>query len=274
MHSAVRLFGSGGEVSNGLSFIGEPAAVSGDVWLENDAAEALQLRRAVLLSASVPPPGGAARDQLARITVPRSVGPHARQLLSVSFDLDPTTPPGTYDAAVLIEGLQGHETFPARIVVLQNYSLSIDPDPIVCAASLAGTFSGELVVTNDGNVPVEVLPMGAVQLEDPWREPCCCCCHGDSREASDDGPPEREDFGVLVIDNERMTVPPGSSRVVGFTAAAPGGLRDNLHLRARPRIGTERFDLDILTGTAGFVPELLTGSGSRPSAKMRKKKRS
>jgi hypothetical protein len=176
-------------------------------------------------------------------------------VVSVSFDLDPSTPPGTYDASILLEAVSGTATFPARIIVTQNYALTIEPDQLVASVAPGGTFDGEVVVVNEGNVPIEVVPLGDYPLEDPARSMrCCCCCHDERHDDDDVDEPE---FGAVTIDNRRLTVEPGRSALVRFVGRVPNTVPPNMLLRARPRIGIERFTLDVIT-----LPVALSGGDS------------
>jgi hypothetical protein len=243
------------EADEALLFVGEPGSISGKVWLENPDEEQLELRRASLYSPYVRSTEPARGNRITQIPVPKYLPARQRQLVSIVFDLDPSTPPGTYDASVVLESADGTTTFPARIIVTPQYSLSIEPDRLVVTAAPGGAFAGEVVVVNDGNVPIDVLPLGEFPLEDPWREPRCCCCR-DERASTDESESESDDepeFGVVVLDNERATVEPGAFAFVKFVGRVPGELPPNMHLRAKPRIGIERFSLDVITppGSAG-----------------------
>ena len=275
-YTGVKLF-SRNQPDEGVIFAGDPGALSADVWLENRAASELHIRRASVLSKVVraAEPGDSGR--LARIQVPKRIQPHECHHLAVSFDVDPFTPPGTYDASIVLEGVDGNTIFPAQIVVTQNYSLSIEPDQIVLTVPPGGTGEGEVVVSNDGNVPIEVGPMGEYTLEDRWREPVCCCsCHEEEgdRIAEADGESSVDDrrIGAVVIDNDPMTVEPGATVVVRFVARVPPDLPMNMHLRARPRIGIERFSLDVITPPDAGSEARHAPSRRRPHTQ--KKKRS
>jgi hypothetical protein len=278
-YTSVKLF-SGNQPDEGVIFIGDPGSLSADVWLENSAPSDLQIRRASVFSGAVRAAEPADRDRLARIQVPKRIRPHQRHHLAVSFDVDRFTPPGAYAASIVLEGEDGTTTFPAQIIVTQDYALSIEPDQIVVTVPPGGRFEGEVVVSNEGNVPIDIGPLGEYPLEDPWREPlCCCCCHDDHEDddehiAEAGGEPlvEGRKIGTIVIDNERKTVEPGSIAVVRFVARVSADLPTNMHLRARPRIGIERFSLDVITPSGAGGDLRPASSRRRPDTQ--KKKRS
>jgi hypothetical protein len=274
-YTGVKIFSRGDPA--GVIFVGDPGSLTGDVWLENSEPRDLQLRRASVVSTAVQAADPTDADRIAHIAVPRSLRAHQRQLLSVSFDVDRTTPPGTYDVSIVLEGAEGTTTFPGQIIVTQEYALTIEPDQLVVSVPPSGTFEGQVVVINDGNVPIDIVALGEFPLEDPWRAPrCCCCCHDedgkhvahDEGEAGDD-----REFGTIVIDNDKATIEPGASTMVRFVARLPQGLPANTHLRARPRIGIERFNLDVITAPAGNrVEEPRSESAARRSQQQKKKR--
>jgi len=272
MDSNLKLFCPGDPHAKAVLFAGAPGSVEADVWLENGESTDLVLREAALISPSIPVAG---RHNHVRIAVPKVLPAHQRKLLSVSFDLDPSTPPGTYDAEIRIEGAVGTKRFAAQITVVQNYALSIEPEQFVFTCAPGDTVAGELVVRNEGNVPIRVTPIGEYPLRNPlWFE----CVGGEydrptiDRERRGEAPETRdsapydEDFESLLIDNKDISVDPGNWALVKFTAKLPDSLPANEHLRARPRIGTERFNVDIITP---FIPS--TGV-TKPTQKRRYKK--
>jgi hypothetical protein len=243
--SAVRLFSRGPSGEEPIVFAGEPASLEADVWLHNEEEDDLLLQRATLTCLAMQK--YAKRAEIARLSVPRVVAAGQRKLLSMSFDIDPTVPPGIYEAEVRLEGTAGSKEFFAQIIVTQNYQLSLEPDQFVFAGDAGRRLSGEVVVWNEGNVPVDVSPMGEVRLEDPdLRERCPCCGAQDELREK-----EKDEFGSVVIANDTVVVEPGTWALVKFKVILPDSLPANAHLRARPRVGNERFNIDILTPVAG-----------------------
>jgi hypothetical protein len=262
MDSKLRLFSPGDPHAKTVLFAGVPGLVEADLCLENGESTDLVLREASLISRSIPVATTGHHDEVIRITVPKILPAHQRKLLSVSLDLDPSTPPGTYDAEIRIEGAMETKRFAVQITVVQNYALSIEPEQFVFTSDSGSTVSGELVVRNEGNVPIRVTPIGEYPLRNlSWFE--CISREHDWRtigrdreryaESTETHDPQQqdEDFESLLIDNKDISVDPGSWAVVKFTAKLPDSLPANEHLRARPRIGTERFNVDIITP---FVP--------------------
>jgi hypothetical protein len=259
--TAVKLVARGSSAEGPIIFAGSPALLEAEAWLHNDEREDLRLRRATLISSAVPML--AEQAEVARLTVPRVVLAGQRKLLSMSFDLDPSIPPGTYDAEIRLEGIAGSKSFFAWIIVARNYQLSLEPDQFVFPAGAGSRITAEMAVWNEGNVPIEVTPMGEYRLEDAnQREPCPCCGARHERKRRDD-----EDFGCIVISNDTFLLQPGTWALVKFTAQMPDSLPPNAHLRARPRVGNERFDFDILTPV-----HLTHGHGPKPRSAKNKEK--
>lgn len=237
--NAVKLFARGSSAGKPIVFTGEPTRLKADVWLHNEGKEDLLLEHATLISPALQ--RHAERQEVARISVPRVIHARERRLLSVSFDIDSSIPPGSYDAEIRLEAAGGSKNFLAQVVVTQNYQLSVDPGQFVFAAGAARSISGELVVRNKGNIAVEVTPMGECQLKDPERpEPCCSAVEEPKQK-------EEDEFSSLQITNDTVVVQPGTWMPVRFTVVLPDSLPANAHLRARPRVGNKRFNIDILT---------------------------
>jgi hypothetical protein len=238
-----KLFARGSGAGDPIVLAGEPASLQADIWLHNDGKEDLLLRRAKVISPELQ--RYTKQPEVARISVPRVLGAQQRKLLSVNIDIDPSIPPGSYDAEIRLEGSDSSQGFPARLIVTQNYQLSLDPEEFVFATGAATSISSELLVRNEGNVPVEVTPMGECQLKDPERRESCL-----SRSAAEELKEKKEEedwFGVLRITNTEVVVQPGTWAAVKFTLHLPDSLPANAHLRARPRVGNERFNIDLLT---------------------------
>jgi hypothetical protein len=237
----VKLFARGSSAGDPIVFAGEPASLQADLSLHNDGKEDLLLQHAKVISPALQ--RFVEQPEVAHISVPRVLRAQQRKLLSVIFDVDPSIPPGSYDAEIRLEGSDGSQSFPARVIVIQNYQISLDPEQFVFETGAATSISSVLLVRNEGNVPVEVTPMGECELKDPERpEPCL------SRSAVVELKEKEEDwFGVLRITNTEVVVQPGTWAAVKFTLHLPDSLPANAHLRARPRVGNERFNIDILT---------------------------
>src|SRR5262245_47561765 len=102
MPGDIQLFNRGKRPGEPIIFVGGPESLEADVWLLNDTDEDLALEQATVFSAALQ--REQQRIEVARITIPSVVSVRQRALLSESFDVDSTTPPGTYDAEIRLEG--------------------------------------------------------------------------------------------------------------------------------------------------------------------------
>jgi hypothetical protein len=263
-NGAVKLYVKENAPGTPIVFGGPPGGVEVELWLQNDRDEPLTIDSATLIAPKVLDLGS--DESELSVTVPSSVPAHDRVLVTVSFNIGPFVPPEAYDATMKFTAGAEELVFPAQIVVLQNYDLSVDPDQFVFKASAADVVSGHVIVRNDGNVPVEVTVMGEYPLRDPWRPVCCVQADaepvlgfrrdsGSYSELSAQSDDKDGDFGSVIVENENATLAPGNWRVIRFTVRFPDSLPSNAHLRARPRIGTERFNLDILTPPEDAAPK-------------------
>ncbi len=277
---AVKVFPPGGEPGSPVIFVGRPSNLRAQFWLENDGDVDLRVRAVSLFVAQIPGVEMKSGYELARIAVAATVPPRQRRLLTPSLSLDATAAPGTYDAEMQLESAEVIQRVPARIVVTPNYSLSLQPDEFVIAAGPGATVRDQvIVVRNEGNVPVVVPPLGEFPLRDPARPECVCWCvqmDGSAFTVRTATPPDgpdgegeeeddEEEFGSIRIDNNQTTVPPGLWALIQLNITVPEGLPANAHLQARPRVGIERFKLDLLT------PAEESAGPKRPESPRRRK---
>lgn len=273
---AIKLYTTDSTPETPVVFGGSPGGIHVDLWLQNDNDEPLSIHSGSLIAPEVLDP----EDPDVDISAPEVVAAHQRELVTLSFTIGSLTPPEAYDAELKFDTSAGELAFPVQIVILQNYQLSVDPDQFVFRASSSDVVSAHVIVRNEGNLPVEVTSMGEFPLRDPWRPVCCGQADAEPPVAvprrtglvmavqrssgnyseltpATNGNNKDEFFGSLVIENEKRTLAPGNSSIIRFTARLPDSLPSNAHLRARPRICTERFNIDILTPpeTGGQKPK-------------------
>jgi hypothetical protein len=263
------LYCDGNPSGTQVRFVSIPGDVNADLWLENRSSESVKLESATLLLPSALSDETDADQLEPTIEFPEEVPAHSRVPLSAAFNIGPTTPPGTYTGEIKVHSSQGTTRFEVAILVIQSYELSLDPEHFVFSHSDAEDLSSHLVVRNEGNVPIEVARLGDFPLRDPWHAVYCDPATDPESELrtkySELVAVEDEDYGSLTIENDHTVIAPGNWSVVHFAIKLPRELPANAHLRAAPRVGTERFLVDILT-----PPAVTTRTPQTPRSSKRK----
>jgi hypothetical protein len=103
------------------------------------------------------PGAGAAMRLSPGIIRPGHSGP-----VSLSLSLDPYTPPGEYQAQVEIAG----QVRPVVVHVTEKVALRLSPSELVIENRPGGKVQKRVVMSNQGNVPLQIGEFGAVFLDD------------------------------------------------------------------------------------------------------------
>lgn len=154
----------------------------------------------------------------------------------LSLELPSTTPPGTYEAALDVDGDQR----PVLLHVTEHVSFTMHPDHLVVPNRPGEKIKKQIVVTNDGNVPLTFRTIGTVVLDDELAH--CRSLRGaladvgETMEKLDDflaalGRRYKQAYDTLAlrVQNERVTLDPGETRAVDLTITLP----DKIDARAR-----------------------------------------
>lgn len=148
---------------------GTPENLVGILELSNDTGEprhfrSLRIRRSELV--------GGRRVPRRRLMLRASVAPGERCRVPVEYSVDPTTPPGRYEAVFADD----HGEHRAEIVVLPQQQLDLLPDRIEIDAAPGETVMVPVVLSNSGNVPLELSTLGVMVLEED-RQVCLALQH-------------------------------------------------------------------------------------------------
>ena len=220
-----------------LVLVGTPRGMRGEFRVQNPTERKIIVERPFVRT-----PAAGATESLAampetEIALRRIiVRPGQSRPVPVALTLDPRTPPGTYEAQLDIDGEQ-------RSVVLhvtEDVALSISPQPLVIQNRPKEKVRKQVMLTNEGNVPITVRSIGTVVLDDEMAH--CRAMRGaltdvgDTMEDMDDyiaalGKRYRKIYETLVlkVQNDEVTVEPGQTRALELNVTVP----DKLEKRSR-----------------------------------------
>lgn len=223
--------------------VGTGELVRGDLWLSNPTGSDVKLTGARI---TVTLPSG---PEAGDIPLPPEVvvpGNGVRRMI-VEMGMQPLTAPGTYPAALDLATSAGSQTVAASMVVTEVVAAVIVPDRLLFTG-VAGSavVAGSVVVRNEGNVPVVVGPIADEPLLEVRAHPRVLAIGAGGAMVVEPAL-GLAPAGTATFTNATPTIPPGGWSAVTFQLTAPATLAPNAHLRALPRIGTERFAVDLLT---------------------------
>jgi hypothetical protein len=138
---------------------GTPDNLVGVLDLANESKEPRVVRSLRLREADIAAVGRAARRRvLLRAAIPAG----GRRKVPVEFAVSPTTPPGDYSVVFASDSGDHH----ARIEVLPQQRLSLLPERIEIQAAPGEVVKVPVVLSNEGNVPLELSALGVMVLEE------------------------------------------------------------------------------------------------------------
>jgi hypothetical protein len=266
-----------------LVLAGPPRALTGRVDLHNPGDVNLVLRNAGLRD-----PGGVLIGQPLRHALPLLVlRPHQERNVSLKVAVDPATPPGEYSVELELAG----RTRPVVLHVAEVFDLSIRPASLVVANAPGQAQRKQLIVTNEGNVPITVGEIGEVDLKDdmvwdravriaiePWAgkadveiEEFVVAVLRVARE-------EAYQVGSLVVRNlnGRVDVSPGETKVIDLEITLREELPLNSRYRGRAPLLTQDLEIVVVSSNEPLadepppVPALRAGKKTRRSTTPRK----
>ena len=146
-----------------LVLIGPPRGIRGEFRVQNPTERKIIVRQPLLKRAAAAPRGKGAAAKAAAAAIPEEalalrrivVRPGQSRPVPIALTLDPTTPPGTYEAQLDVDG----EMRTVVMHVTEDASFSIAPDDLVLPNHPGEKVQKRVVFTNHGNVPLSVRTM-------------------------------------------------------------------------------------------------------------------
>jgi hypothetical protein len=243
-----------------LVLVGPPRDVRGEFRVQNSTERKIIVRQPLLKTAAAArakpatqgKPAAALPDMalaLRRIVV----RPGQLRSVPVALALDPRTPPGTYNADLNIDGQQRN----VILHVTEDVVLSIAPREIVIANRSGGRVHKRVVLTNEGNVPVTVRPIGVVVLDEELAH--CRALRG-ALEDVGETMKSLDDFAValgrryralyqtlaLRVQSPDVTIPPGETQAVDLTIALPEKLEPRSRYTGYAAISTSTLTFTVV----------------------------
>jgi hypothetical protein len=229
------------DASRPLVLVGPPRDVRGELTLQNASDEKVIVRQPVMRLGSAAARRGkharAAQPRQSMLTLRRMIvrARQARQV-PIALALDSTTPPGTYEAELDVDGELRHVV----VHVIEDLSFSMAPAALIIPNRPGERIPKRVVFTNTGNVAISVKPVGPVVLDEELVH-----CRALRGALADVGATLKnlDDFivalghryhdlyeaRVLKVQNEKTTIEPGDTKAVDLTITLP----DKLDSRAR-----------------------------------------
>ncbi|MDH5586049.1 MAG: hypothetical protein OEZ05_05415 [Nitrospirota bacterium] len=235
---------------------GSPGRVQGTLTIQNDSDTKLTVR-------SIPIQAPKLRSQtlepLQEIRIFSRMYPSQQSRVTLDFPVDPSTPPGTYQATVLI----GDQSQPVQIRISESVELEVEPDIVTVSEKDQKRFEREFVVTNVGNVPMSVGEkwVAALQGSEGMGSQVVQSMKAICQKKQDEGSPSREEGSVqemlCLVANQQpgpvtltwknLTLAPGETQVMKGVIELPDGLQPHRHYFAEFELFSASLLVDIYT---------------------------
>ncbi len=219
-----------------IILVGEGKSLRGELRLRNPGPDRIQLSAANLhlqvSHSSQPIP-------YAQVSLPAGLPPGQSQRVKMSLDFDPLTPPGEYKGEL---DMAGH-TRAVIVYVAELIRLAISPQVLVIDQPAGSIVSKNIILTNEGNVPLTFVPIGKVALGEELmlrRSLSVTVAAAGEKEANPLGKIFADlvhqeskavlgEAGTLMVVNASLVLQPGESRQLGLEIHLP----DNLSMNSR-----------------------------------------
>ncbi len=215
---------------------------------------------AVLLKSNLPP----SRRPPRALRIGRAA-PGETRMTPVRYAVDPLTPPGGYSATFSV----GQAQREARIVVLPQEGLSIEPRQISLSGRPGEAVVEDLVLENTGNTPIELGALGAMVTEED-EQVCLSLQHAMARTGEKGAMGFLDAFASSLADRKtdlvRVAIASGGLRLL------PGEARQvavAFHLPENMKPG-RRYHALLKCGSAQLSTQITVLGPNAPTAKVRK----
>jgi hypothetical protein len=237
---------------------GTPENLVGILELTNDAEEPRRFRSLRLRSSDL---GERRRAAQRRLMLRETVVPGERRRVPVEFSVDPATAPGRYQA-VFADDRGEHR---AEIEVLPQQRLGLLPDRIEIEAAPGETVVVPVVLSNGGNVALELSTLGVMVLEED-RQICLALQHalGASREGNyetflnalvGDLAGKKTGFLRLRLAGAGITLDVGETRMADLELHVPSDVKPGRSYQARASVLNEPLFLKLRARQGGAPRE-------------------
>ena len=122
----------------------------GNVTLRNPGNEKVRIR---CLDVKAPSLRDASGQALKQVQILARLKPGQEQQCTVDFEVDSTLPAGTYEGELVCSSAMLKQPF--ELHVLERLDITIYPDRLVIQGAPSEQMDKELIITNQGNVPVK-----------------------------------------------------------------------------------------------------------------------
>lgn len=232
-----------------LVFYGEPGAIRGTVRLHNPADEKVKLRSIPVETKDIRGPGGV---PLRHMQLFARLPAQQQATVPVLLQVDPATPPGTYEVAVQL----GNGKRSAIVHVVEKIDLRVEPSEVTLYTEGELAFEREFVIENAGNVPLRIGPKCLAPLVDSME--LFVALRRGLENACEQEPAEslknllcawsRQQVGNLALRRKDITLKPGETRIETGTFLLPDRLQSFRSYDAAMELYNASLHVTVYTG--------------------------
>ena len=229
---------------------GEQGRLHGTLHLKNQGSDGLTLRSIPVQEATLK---GKNATELSELRVRGRLPPQEQGQVRVNYEIDPATPPGTYEAKLMIGG----EAQTVEIDIAENAELDIQPDTLTLNLAAEPRLTRSFSVTNIGNVDIRlegklVVPVKSdCMLETALQRGIAALSAKRST-----GEPQLGDLlravgaqlaGPMTLSWSATTIEPGASKILETTLELPDNLQPHAYYYADVELFSGSVRVDIYT---------------------------
>lgn len=229
---------------------GEQGRLYGTLNLHNQGSDRLTLRSIPIKAAKLK---GKDAAELSALRVRGRLSPNERGRVRIDYEIDPTTPPGVYEATLMIGG----EAQAAEINIAEIAELEVEPDTITLNTAAQPRLRRDISVTNVGNVDIQLGDKRVVPVKsDGMLE--LALQRGIAELTSKRSTNElhlrdvlqavgAQLAGPVTLSWSATTIRPGESKVLDTTIELPDNLQPHTYYYAEVEIYSSSVRVDIYT---------------------------